>query len=44
VGNAPQCLLVRNTLKNVSETGGFWTWDSLWTFPECPEMWYFEQA
>jgi peptide/nickel transport system substrate-binding protein len=42
VGNAPQCLLVRNTLKNVSETGGFWTWDSLWTFPECPEMWYFE--
>ncbi|MHB1317492.1 MAG: ABC transporter substrate-binding protein [Anaerolineae bacterium] len=43
VGNAPQCLWVRNTLKNVSETGGFWTWDSLWTFPECPEMWYFEQ-
>ncbi len=43
VGNAPQCLWVRNNLKNVSETGGFWTWDSLWTFPECPEMWYFEQ-
>jgi peptide/nickel transport system substrate-binding protein len=44
VGNAPQCLFVRNNLKNVSDTGGFWTWDSLWSFPECPEQWYFEQA
>jgi peptide/nickel transport system substrate-binding protein len=33
VGNAPHPLFVRNTLKNVSETGGFWTWDSLWAFP-----------
>jgi peptide/nickel transport system substrate-binding protein len=43
VGNAPHPLFVRNNLKNVSETGGFWTWDSLWSFPECPEQWYFEQ-
>jgi peptide/nickel transport system substrate-binding protein len=43
VGNAPHPLFVRNTLKNVSETGGFWTWDSLWAFPEYSETWYFEQ-
>ncbi len=43
IGNAPHPLFCRNTLKNVNETGGFWTWDTLWTFPECPEQWYFEQ-
>ncbi len=43
IGNAPHPLFCRNTLKNVNETGGYWTWDSLWTFPECPEQWYFEQ-
>jgi peptide/nickel transport system substrate-binding protein len=43
IGNAPHPLLVRNNLRNVSETGGFWTWDSLWTFPEYAEQWYFEQ-
>ncbi|MHB1319722.1 MAG: hypothetical protein ACYCYF_13990, partial [Anaerolineae bacterium] len=43
VGNAPHPLFVRNNLKNVSETGGFWTWDSLWVFPEYSETWYFEQ-
>ena len=42
VGNAPHPLFVRNNLKNVSETGGFWTWDSLWTYPEFPETWFFE--
>ncbi len=43
VGNAPHPIFCRNTLKNVSETGGFWTWDSLWAFPEYSEQWYFEQ-
>ena len=43
VGNAPHPLFVRNNLKNVSDTGGFWSWDSLRSFPECPEQWYFEQ-
>ena len=43
VGNAPHPLFVRNNLRNVSETGGFWTWDSLWSFTEIPEQWYFEQ-
>ena len=42
VGNAPHPLFVRNSLKNVSETGGYWTWDSLWSYPEHPEQWYFE--
>ncbi|MGI6366952.1 MAG: ABC transporter substrate-binding protein [Anaerolineae bacterium] len=44
VGNAPHPLFVRNNLRNVSEDRGFWTWDSLWTFPEFPEQWYVEQA
>ncbi len=44
VGNAPHPLWCRNTLKNVSETGGFWTWDTLWTYTEFPEQWYLEQA
>jgi len=44
VGNAPHPLWIRNNLKNVNETGGFWTWDSLWTFPEYSEQWYFEQS
>jgi peptide/nickel transport system substrate-binding protein len=43
-GNAPHPLWIRNTLKNVNEAGGFWTWDSLWTFPEYSEQWYFEQS
>jgi peptide/nickel transport system substrate-binding protein len=43
VGNAPHPLFCRNTLKNVSEHGGYWTWDSLWTFTEFPETWYLEQ-
>ncbi|MFO7696209.1 MAG: ABC transporter substrate-binding protein [Anaerolineae bacterium] len=43
IGNAPHPLFVRNNLRNVSETGGYWTWDTLWTFPEYPEQWYFEQ-
>jgi peptide/nickel transport system substrate-binding protein len=42
IGNAPQCLWTRNTLANVSQTGGFWTWDSLWVFPEYSETWYFK--
>ncbi|NLX41902.1 MAG: hypothetical protein GXY79_00295, partial [Chloroflexi bacterium] len=43
VGNAPHPIFCRNNLKNVSETGGFWTWDSLWAFTEYSEQWYFEQ-
>jgi len=43
VGEAPHPLVVRDTLKNVSEVG-FWVWDSLWTWPVFPEQWYFEQA
>lgn len=43
VGNAPHPLICRNTLRNVSETGGYWTWDSLWVFPEFAETWYLEQ-
>ncbi len=42
VGNAPHPLFVRNTLRNVSETGGYWTWDSGWTWPEFPEQWFFK--
>jgi len=44
VGNAPHPLFVRNTMRNVSETGGYWTWDTLWTYPEYPEQWYFKQS
>ncbi len=44
VGNAPHPLFVRNNLKNVSETGGFWTWDSLWTYPEYPEQWFLQKS
>ncbi len=43
IGNAPHPLFCRNNLKNINETGGYWTWDSLWTFPEFPEQWYLEQ-
>ncbi len=43
-GNAPFPLFVRNNLMNVSETGGFWTWDSLWTYPEFPEQWWIKQS
>lgn len=39
VGNSPHPLIVRNTLRNVSETG-YWGWDSLWTYPEFPEQWF----
>ena len=42
VGMAPHPLFVRNNLRNVYEAGGFWTWDSLWTFPEFPEQWFVE--
>ncbi|MGI6368981.1 MAG: ABC transporter substrate-binding protein [Anaerolineae bacterium] len=42
VGNAPQPLIVRNYLRNVSETGGYWSWDTLWTRPELPEQWYLD--
>ncbi|MFO7696971.1 MAG: ABC transporter substrate-binding protein [Anaerolineae bacterium] len=41
VGNSPHPLVVRNTLRNVSETG-YWGWDSLWTYPESPEQWFFK--
>jgi peptide/nickel transport system substrate-binding protein len=41
VGLAPQPLIVRNTLRNVAETG-FWTWDSYWSYPTFPEQWFFE--
>jgi len=44
VGNAPFPLFVRNNLMNVSEEGGYWTWDSLWTYPEFPEQWWLKQA
>jgi peptide/nickel transport system substrate-binding protein len=40
VGMAPHPLFVRNTLKNVSESGGYWTWDTLWTYTEFPEQWF----
>jgi peptide/nickel transport system substrate-binding protein len=39
-GNAPFPIFVRDYLMNVSEAGGFWTWDSLWTYPEFPEQWW----
>ena len=42
VGNAPHPLFVRNNLRNISETGGYWTWDTLWTYPEFPEQWFLE--
>ena len=42
VGMAPHPLFVRNNLKNITETGGFWTWDTLWTYPEFPEQWFME--
>ena len=42
VGMAPHPLFLRNNLKNVSQTGGLWTWDTLWTFPEFPEQWFIE--
>ncbi len=42
VGNAPHPLFVRNNLRNVSETGGFWTWDSLWVHTEYAEQWFLE--
>ncbi len=42
VGNGPHPLFVRNNLKNVNETGGFWTWDTLWTYPEYPEQWFLQ--
>ncbi|MGI6366942.1 MAG: ABC transporter substrate-binding protein [Anaerolineae bacterium] len=44
VGNAPHPIFVRNTLRNVSELGGYWTWDSLWTYPEFPEQWWLQQS
>ncbi|NLX42969.1 MAG: hypothetical protein GXY79_05760, partial [Chloroflexi bacterium] len=44
VGNAPHPLWIRKTLKNVSQTGGFWTWDSLWTFTEYAEQWYLTES
>ena len=42
IGNAPHPLFIRNNLKNVSEMGGLWTWDTLWSYPEFPEQWFFE--
>ncbi len=42
VGNAPHPLFVRNNLRNITETGGFWSWDCLWSFPEYPEQWFIE--
>ena len=44
IGNAPHPLLVRDTLMNVSKTGGFWTWDTGWTYTEFPEQWWIKQA
>ncbi len=43
VGMAPHPLFVRNNLRNVTEGGGFWTWDSLWAYPEFPEQWFFKE-
>jgi peptide/nickel transport system substrate-binding protein len=42
VGNAPFPIYLRDYLKNVNEKGGFWTWDSLWTYPEFPEQWWLD--
>ncbi len=42
VGNAPHPLFVRYNLRNVSETGGYWTWDTLWAYPEFTESWFFK--
>jgi len=44
IGNAPHPLLVRNTLMNVNPTGGFWTWDTRWTYTEFPEQWFLKQS
>jgi len=44
IGNAPHPMFLRNTLKNVSTTGGYWTWDTFWSFTEYPEQWYLEQS
>ncbi|NLX42959.1 MAG: hypothetical protein GXY79_05710 [Chloroflexi bacterium] len=43
IGNAPHPMFLRNTLKNVSSTGGYWTWDTYWSFTEYPEQWYLDQ-
>jgi len=44
IGNAPHPLFVRNTLMNVSKTGGYWTWDTGWTLTEFPEQWWINEA
>ena len=41
VGNAPQVLVVNKKIKNLTEAG-YWTWDSLWSYPNFAEQLYFE--
>jgi peptide/nickel transport system substrate-binding protein len=43
VGDAPQPIIVRNTLHNVVDTG-IWAYDSLWTYPYDPEQWFFKEG
>jgi peptide/nickel transport system substrate-binding protein len=44
VGNTPHPFFLRNTLGNISETGGYYTWDTLRTFTEHPEQWFISQG
>ena len=44
IGNAPHPVMVRNNLMNVSKTGGYWTWDTGWTWTEFPEQWWIKQS
>jgi len=43
VGNAPHPLIINNALHNTTDDG-YWTWDSLWTWPVWPAQWYIEQS
>jgi len=44
VGNTPHPLFVRNFFRNISETGGYFCWDTNRTFTEHPEQWYIAQT
>ncbi len=44
VGNTPHPLFLRNFFRNISETGGYYTWDTNRTFTEHPEQWYIAQS
>jgi peptide/nickel transport system substrate-binding protein len=42
IGNAPHPLIFSKDLRNLT-SDGYWVWDSLWTWPNYPCQWYFEQ-